>query len=174
MRSLAISLTSLAFVILASTFAATKPSCADTVVNTCGKFSFWVPDDWKATKEDDTPIDRLTFESPDGNLSLLVGPLAEKDADLKDEEVTDFADEELDEMKVTGDKNDTVEKFKVRLIEGTGEDEGDPVVFKMLALDPDTDDTVLAIMIYGDTRHMSKADTQATIDKILRSLRPHG
>lgn len=172
MRSIAASVATLAFLVLATSLAATKPGCAGTIVNVCGKFSFWVPDDWKMTKEGDS-AERTTYDSPDGNISLLVGPIAEKDADLSDEEVTDFADEELDEMKVTGDKLDTVEKFKVRLVEGTGEDEGDPVVFKMLALDPETDDTVLAIIIYGSARNMEKSENQATIDKILRSLRPN-
>jgi len=173
MRSLAVSVTAFAFVILASTFAATKPGCAGTVVNVCGKYTFWVPDDWKATKDSDNPA-RTTFDSADGNLSVVAGPLSEADADLTDEEVTDFADEELDDMKVTGDKFDTLEKFKIRLIEGTGKDEGDAVVFKMLALDPGMDETVLAILIYGSARDIHKAANQATIDKILRTLRPQG
>ncbi len=173
MRSLATSAAILVLMVLTTTFAATRPGCADTVVNVCGKFSFWVPDDWKATKDSENP-ERTTYDSPDGNISLIVGPLTEKDADLSDEEVTDFADEELDEMKVTADKTDTLEKFNIRLLEGTGEDESDPVVFKMLALNPGNDDTVLVVLIYGDAKHMSRTENQATIDKIMRSLRPQG
>ena len=68
-----------------------------------------MPDDWKATKDSDN-VARTTFDSADGNLSVVAGPLSDTDAELSDEEVTDFADEELEEMKVTGDKFDTLEK----------------------------------------------------------------
>ena len=164
--------TSLAFVAFVSTLAATIPARAGTVVNEGGKFSFWVPDDMKETKDSPNP-QRSTFENADGSIYVLVGPLAEEDADLIDEDVLDFVDEELDGMKATSDKNDTVEKFKVRLVEGTGVDEGDPVDFKMLALDPGTDDTVLAVLVYGDPSQMNKAENQSIVERILRSLRPH-
>jgi hypothetical protein len=164
-------ITTLVFAALTSTFAATKPSCASTVINVCGKFSFWVPDDWKATKDSDN-VARTTFDSADGNLSVIAGPLSEEDADLTDDDVLDFADEELDEMKVTSDKPDTYEKFDVRLVEGTGQDDGDDVVFKMLALDPNGDGTVLAVLIYGSEADMKKPSNQAAIDQILHGLRP--
>jgi hypothetical protein len=173
MRFFVTSITTLFLVIAASTFAATKPTCAGTVVNVCGEFTFWVPDDWKPTKDSDF-ITRTTFDSADGNLSVVAGPLSDTDADLGDEEVSDFADEELDEMAVTADVRGVLEKFSIRLLDGTAQDEGDPVIFKMLALDPGSDHTVIAVLIYGSAEDMNKADNQATIDKILHSLRPQG
>jgi hypothetical protein len=173
MRSVLTSVTTLALLVLATTLAATKPGCAGTVINVCGKFSFWIPDDWKAASYGEAKAERSTFESPDATLYVLVGPLTDKDADITDEDVTDFADEELDEMKVTSDTRDTLEKFNVRLVEGTGIDEGDPVIFRMLALDPGTTEGVLAVMVYGDARTMNRAENRATIERILRSVRPH-
>jgi hypothetical protein len=165
--------TAFAMLVFTSTMALPKLACADTVINVCGKFSFWVPDDWKETK-DAGNAERTSFESPDdGSLFVLVGPLMDKDADLIDEDVVDFVDDELDDMKVTSDKRDVLEKFKVRLVEGTGTDEGDPVAFKLLALDPDSDIPVLAILVYGDARAMNRPASQAVIERILHSLRPH-
>jgi len=172
MRSLVTSVTVLAFLVLASTLGATKPSCAGTIINTCGKFSFWVPDDWKVTKEGTDSVERTSVESKDGTLSVLVGPLPDKTAVLTDEDVTDFVDEEFDDMKVTADKRDMVEKFNVRLLEGTGTDEGEAIVFKMLALDAGVDGGVLAVVISGEPKDLGRAENQATIEKILRSVRP--
>jgi hypothetical protein len=170
MRSFVTGVATLAFLIVASTLASTKPSCAGTIINACGKFSFWVPDDWTVTKDADS-VEQTSFESKDGSLSVLVGPLADRNASLSDEDVTDFVDEEFDDMKVTSDKKDTVEKFNVRLVEGTGTDDGEAIAFKMLALDTGTDDGVLAIVVSGDPRDMARAETQAVIDRILRSVR---
>jgi hypothetical protein len=172
MRSFVTSVTTLAFLVLASSLALTKPSCAGTVINACGKFSFWVPDDWRAAKQGTGNVERTAFESKDGNLYVLVGSLADKEAVLSDEDVTDFVDEEFDDMKVTSDKKDTVEKMDVRLLEGTGVDEGESVAFKLLALGAGSDDGVLAIVVSGSPKDMARPENQATIDRILRSLRP--
>jgi hypothetical protein len=172
MRSFVTSVTTLAFLVLASSLALTKPSCAGTVINACGKFSFWVPDDWRAAKEGTGNVERTAFESKDGNLYVLVGSLPDKEAVLSDEDVTDFVDEEFDDMKVTSDKKDTVEKMDVRLLEGTGVDEGESIVFKLLALGAGSDDGVLAIVVSGSPKDMARPENQATIDRILRSLRP--
>lgn len=172
MRSLVTSVTTLAFLVLASTLASTKPSCAGTIINACGKFSFWVPDDWKVTKDGMSSVERTTFDSKDENLHVLVGPLVDKDVALSDEDVTDFADEEFDDMKVTSDKKDTVEKLDVRRVEGTGTDEGEPIVFKLLAMEAGSDGGVLAIVVSGSPSDMARPENQATIDRILSSLRP--
>lgn len=172
MRSLVTSVTTLAFLVLASTLAATKPSCAGTIINACGKFSFWVPDDWKVTKDATGSVERTAFESKDGNLYVLVGPVESREAVLTDEDVTDFADEEFDDMKITSDKKDKVEKMDVRLVEGTGTDEGESIAFKMLAVEAGTDEGVLVIVVSGAPSDMARPENQATIDKILRSLRP--
>jgi hypothetical protein len=175
MRSLVTSLTTLVLLVLASTFAATKPGCADTVINVCGKFSFWVPDTWRATKESLTNAERSTFESGDGNLYAVAGPLLDKTADLSADDVSDFAAEEFTEAKATSDTRDKLENFHIRLVNGTGSLEGESTVyaFKLLALDSGVDQPVLVVLVYGDEASMSRAENQATIERVLRSIRPH-
>jgi hypothetical protein len=151
-------------------------ACAGTIVNACGKFSFWVPDDWKLAKESregKISAERSTYESADGNLYVLVGPLADRDADLMDEDVTDFIEQELDDMKVASDRRDKLENFNIRLVDGTGEDEGEAVSFKALALDPSATSGVIQILVYGVPADMSKTENEAIVERILRSLRPH-
>ena len=174
MRSFVTSLTALTLLVLASTLAATKPGCADTVLNVCGKFSFWVPDGWRATKESLTNAERSTFESADATLYVVVGPLSDKTADLSDDDVPDFAGEQFSEVKVTSDTRDKLENFHVRLVNGTGTVEGDTTnyAYKLLAIDPALTEPVLVALVYGDEASMARAENQATIDKILRSLRP--
>jgi hypothetical protein len=172
MRSLATSLATLSFLILATMLAATKPGCASTVINACGRFSFWVPDDWTMTKENPVNVERSTFESRDGNLYVLVGPLPDKSAELSDDDVTDFVDEEFDDMKVTADKTTKLDNMDVRLVEGTGTDEGDPIMFKMLALDGGSDEGVLVAVVSGSAKDMARSANQSMIEQILHSLKP--
>jgi hypothetical protein len=131
-----------------------------------------VPDDWKVSKDSGGGTERSTYESPDGNLYVLVSPLADRNADLMDEDVTDFVDEELDDMKVTSDKREKLEKYDVRLLEGTGADEGDAVIYKALALDPGGAEGVIIAVVYGERSQMRKTENEVVIDRILRSLRP--
>src|SRR5207237_1405726 len=65
-RSLMASATVFAFLVLATSLAAT-PSFGGTITNVCGKFSFWVPDDWKESQEK-SGIEQSAFASADGNL----------------------------------------------------------------------------------------------------------
>ncbi len=171
MRSVVTSVTTLAFLVLASTLAMTKSSCAGTVINACGKFSFWIPDDWTMSKGDFAKVDQSAFESKDGNLFLLVGPLPDKSSELSDDDVTDFVDEAFDDMKVTSDKKDTIEKMDVRIVEGTGTDEGEPIEFKMLAIDAGSDRGIFVALISGSPKDMGRSANQDMIQKILRSLR---
>jgi len=43
----------------------------------------------------------------------------------------------------------------------------------MLALDPGTTEGVLTVLVYGEAKFMSRTENQATVERILRSLRPH-
>jgi hypothetical protein len=160
-----------ALILFAAVFAMPQVAFAGTVTNATGKFTFWVPDDWKETKESGG-AERTSFDSADGSLSVLAGPLKDKDVELTDEDVLDFADDELDDMKVTTDKRDTIEKHDVRLVEGTGKDNNDPIVFKMLALDPGADDQILVVLVYGGSRAMNRAPNLQNVERMLRSIRP--
>lgn len=169
MRSLITSVTTVAFLVFAGTLAATKPGCAGTVINACGNFVFWVPDDWTMDKDVDS-VEQSAFDSKDDDLYVVSGPLADKTADLSDDDVTDFADEQFDDMKVTSDKTDKMDDMDIRLVEGTGMDDDDPIVFKMLALD--TGSGVLVVLVSGDAKNMALDANQPIIDRILHSLRP--
>jgi hypothetical protein len=157
---------------LAPTLMPTALACAGTIVNVCGKFSFWVPDDWKAAKESKASAERSTYQNADGTLYVLVGPVADRDADLVDEDVKDFIEEEIDDVKFEADTREKVENFNVRLLSGTGQDESDPVGFKALALDPGVTTGLLQVLVYGAPSDMSKTENEAVIERILRSLRP--
>jgi hypothetical protein len=170
----------LALLILPPTFAPTLMptalACAGTIVNVCGKFSFWVPDDWKIARESregKVSAERSTYESADATLYVLVGPLTDRDADLVDEDVKDFVEQELDDVKFASDTRDKIDNFNVRLLSGTGQDEGEPVSFRSLALDPSATTGLLEVIVYGAASDMSKAENEALVERILRSLRPH-
>jgi hypothetical protein len=162
----------LVLLVLPPALGPTASACAGTIVNVCGKFSFWVPDDWKAVTERRSSAERTTYQSADGALSVVVGPLADKEANLSDEEVSDSIEEELDDVKVASDKSDKIDNFNIRRMDGTAEDDGDPVIFKALALDPGAAAAVLQVLVYGALEDMNRTDNEAVIERILRSLRP--
>lgn len=143
------------------------PALADTQVNAPGKYSIWVPDNWKVTFNNE----RLDAESRDTEITLVVSSLKDKDADLLDEDVTDFVDDEIDDMKVTSDRRDKLGAFDVRIVEGTGTDDGN-IIFKAVALDPGTNAALIEMLIYGDPAEMKKPANRTAIDRILRSFKP--
>ena len=176
MRWLVTGVAGVAFLVVPPTLAPTPVpialAYAGTIVNEYGKFSFWVPNDWKMRKDLGGGTERSTYESPDGNVSVLISPLADRSADLEDEDLMEFIDEEIDGMKLTSDKRDKLEKYEIRLLEGTGFDEGDAVIFKAIALDPGTSNGVIEALVYGDPDEMRKAEIAAIVERILLSLRP--
>lgn len=143
------------------------PAFADTQVNACGKYSIWVPDNWKVTINNE----RLNAESRDGELTLVVSQLEDKAADLLDEDVSNFIDEEIDNTKFTSDRRDKLADFPVRILEGTGTDEGN-IIFKALALDPGGNAAVIEMFIYGDPAEMNRPANKDTVNRILRSFKP--
>jgi hypothetical protein len=60
-------------------------------------------------------------------------------------------------------------------VNGTGKDEADTInyAYKSLALDPALTEPLLVVLVYGDDTSMVRAENRATIDRILRSIRPH-
>jgi hypothetical protein len=141
---------------------------ADTQVSACGRYSIWVPNNWKITINKQ----RLTAISRDNEIWLVVAPLSDKDADLLDEDVTNFVKEEIENVKFTSDRRDKLRDFQVRILEGTGDDEGNKIFFKALALDPGGNEAVSELLIYADRAAMSRPANKNIIDRILRSLMP--
>jgi hypothetical protein len=139
------------------------PAFAGTQVNGSGKFSIWVPDDWEVTFNGK----RLSAESDE--ISLVVGPLADKAAALADEDVRDFVGDELNNIKVSVDRLEKLEGFDIRVLEGTDEDEN---AFRSLALLPRAGERIIEALAYGDPAEMDRPETRSIIDRILRSLRP--
>jgi hypothetical protein len=141
---------------------------ADTRNNVCGRYSISVPNNWKTT----TNEERLTAISPDNDTWLVVAPLGDKDADLLDEDVTNFVKEEIENVKFTSDRRDKLGDFQVRILEGTGDDEGNKGFFKALALDPGSNEAVIEVLIYADRTEISRTLYRNVFDPILRSLMP--
>jgi hypothetical protein len=143
------------------------PAVADALVNACGSYSLWLPDRWKFTIEDD----RLTAESRDNKLYLVVAPIEDKSANLLDDDVADFIDDELEDMKITSDRLDRLGGIEARIMEGTGTDDGD-VSFRAIALKPSEDAGVIELLIYGAPGEMKRLANRAIVDRIIRSLKP--
>jgi hypothetical protein len=78
------------------------PALGDTKVNACGRYSIWVPDSWEITLKSE----RMTAESRDNGLYLVVAPIEDKSADVIDDDVVDFIDDELENMKITSDRRE--------------------------------------------------------------------
>jgi hypothetical protein len=126
------------------------------VITLCGKLSVWVPDDWQATPSGSS----LEAESDD--LTLAAGPFT-----------ADFISDQLDSAKTTTDRREKLDRFDVRLLEGTGTEEDDDeedAQFRALALDPGTGEAAIAVIVYGTAENMTKA--QSVVDRVLHSLRP--
>jgi hypothetical protein len=143
------------------------PPHADKQVNACGRYSIWVPDTWKVTIKNQ----RLTAESRDNELYMVVAPIEDKTADLLDDDVGDFIDAELDNMKITSDRREKLDGLEARIVEGTGTDDGD-MFFRAVALKPSDDDGVIEMLIYGAPGEMKRPANRAIIDRIVRSFRP--
>jgi hypothetical protein len=160
-----------AAVLVASLALAQAPAVsafAGTQVNGSGKFTVWLPDDWEVT------VNGKRTSAENDEISLVAGPLSDKTAALTDEDVKDFVGDELDNINVTLDRRDKLEGFEIRVLEGTSEDDGSPILFRSLALSPHAEGRVIQVVAYGDPAEMNKPATRAIIDRILLSLRPYG
>jgi hypothetical protein len=136
--------------------------------NEAGHFSIWVPDAWIVTQQGN----RLDAHNPPDNVQVVVAPLKDGDADLTDDDVADFVDDEIDELRVTADRQMPVGNLPARHLEGTGKDEGDDVVFRAVAIDPGGTAAVIEVLVYGEDKAMARDQVQKAVAHILRSLRP--
>jgi hypothetical protein len=136
--------------------------------NEAGRFFIWLPDAWIVTQQGN----RLDAHNPRDTVQVVVAPLKDRDADLADEDVADFVDDEIDAMRVTADQQMPVGNLPARHLEGTGKDEGDDVVFRAVAIDPGGAAPVIEALVYGDDEAMERDQVQNAVAHILRSLRP--
>jgi len=147
-------------------------AAADAQVNACGKYAVWLPDRWKVTIKNE----RLTALSRDNKLHLVVAPLEDKTAELLDDDVGDFIDDELDDMKITADRREKLSGVEARVMEGTGTNEDDDneadVSFRAVALQPGEKTGVIEILIYGAPGEMKRPEARAVVDRIMRSFKP--
>lgn len=143
------------------------PTFADTQVNACGRYSIWVPDAWKITIENE----KLSAESRDGELYMIAGPIEDKFADLIDGDVTEFIEDELQDMKITSDRRDKLAGLEARILQGTGTDEGSRV-FTAAALDPSENEGLIEVLIHGAPAAMKRPANKAIVDRILQSFKP--
>jgi hypothetical protein len=156
--------TALLFVSLTITGAARAGEHA----NANGKFSIWLPDPW--TVKESGP--RIEAHNPKDTVQVVVGPLKDPDADLTDEDVADFIDDELDAMTIKKDVASKQDGLAARILEGTGEDEDDDVDFRSIAVDPGGNAPVIVVLVYGETEAMSRDDIERIVNRILHSLKP--
>jgi hypothetical protein len=136
--------------------------------NPAGKFSLWLPDPWTVKVEGK----RIFAQNPKDTIEAVAHPLDDADADLVDEDVVDFIDDELDSMKVEADRAVKHGDLNARRVDGTGKDGPDDVVFRALAIDPGGTDAVIEVVVYGDDDAMDKDEVKQMVEHILRSLHP--
>ncbi len=144
------------------------PAAADDLTHAQGHFALWLPPAWPP-KLDGA---RLTAENPQGNVDVLAGPLDDPDADLTDEDVLDFIDDELDTMKVETDTPLKHRGLNARRIAGTGTDEGDVVRFHALAVDPGGKAAIIMVLVYGAPGAFEKGRASELTEHILNSFHP--
>lgn len=149
-------------------FAGTLGATAVEYKNSAGKYSIWFPDPWTVRVEGN----RIFAQNPKDTVEAVVGPLKDADADLVDEDVADFVDDELDSMKVQADKPMKQGILNARFLEGTGTDGPDDVIFRAVAIDPGPTDVVIEAVVYGDDDVMDKDDVKGIVQRILNSLKP--
>ncbi|HXY58478.1 MAG TPA: hypothetical protein VEH76_07845 [Methylocystis sp.] len=147
------------------------PSCgahAANQVNGCGRYEIWTPDNWKVTFNKE----RLEAESPDNEITLVVAPVEDRAADLLDEDVIEFIDDEIDAMKVTSDRREKIGGLEARILEGVGKDNNDAVSFKAVAFDPGGNAGLIEMIVYGDPAMMNRRTYKAIFDQMLGSFKP--
>lgn len=144
------------------------PARADEVAHPPGRFALWLPPGWPYTPQGE----RLTAQNPRGTVTVVAGPLADRDADLGDSDVIDFIDDELDSMTVESDTATRQRGLPARMIAGSGTDEGDSVTFRAVAIDAAQNSPVTVVLVYGPPAAFGSGGAGPAIDHILASLRP--
>ena len=136
--------------------------------NAKGGYEVWLPPAWVVRENGDHFIAQNQRDSVDA----LIGPLKDHDADLTDEDVVDFIDDELDDLKVVGDSPTKIGGLDARLLDGTGLDGADVVIFKAVAIDPGEGMPVIVALVYGDEELMTQDNVKGAITHIFNSLKP--
>jgi hypothetical protein len=145
--------------------------------NDAGKYTAWVPDGWKV----EVVGARVTVHDKSSGIALIISPLDDRDAEPADEDVVDFVDNELDNVKVTSDRRGRQGKLALRMLEGTAheaqdEDDGKPNEyrasnFRLMAIALGEDSDTVVVMAYGEPAALSTKANQALIDRVMGSVR---
>jgi hypothetical protein len=146
----------------------TVTTWAGEVSNPQGKFSIWLPDSWEVTQSGN----RVLAQNPKDSIEVVVGPLKDPNADLTDEDVTDFVDDELDAMKVAKDEKVTQASRPARRLEGTGADGDDDIEFRAVAIDPAEKEAVIEALVMIDHDIIDREQMEKVVEHILRSFKP--
>lgn len=130
-------------------------------------FSIWVPSNW-VTQTDDGQ-----FNAHSGNEALYLRAqlldLPPKGT-LATAPLEGVVDDELDDYDVLSDNIDTSGPKPLRVMEGSGEDEGDDVLFRMVALPAAQPTQVALAMVYGEEDGFQYQSNRDTAARILASL----
>lgn len=153
--------------LLAAAALVAAPALAQAGVHKIDGLSIWVPSNW-ATR---TGEDRFEAHSADEVIYLRaqIVDLPQK-ATLANAPLEDIIDDELDDYSLVNDRMDTTGAKPVRIIEGTGKDEGDDVHFRVVAVPASQPTQVLLAMVYAETAAFQYPANIDTMKHILSSL----
>jgi len=132
-----------------------------------GGFSIWVPDKWTVT------IKRtgIYAANPNDELYLVASRIGFPDANNLDDDAQAFLSYELDDYKISGSEDSNVGGMPSRALQGTGTSDKDSIEFTSEAIDPGPDHDVVGVLVYGDPDAMKTEQGQATVKRILSSLK---
>lgn len=143
------------------------PRLARAGVTQLEGFSIWLPSNW-ATQ---TNEDRVDAHSSNEVLYLRAQVLdLPPKATLATAPLEGVIDDELDDYDLLSDQMDTTGPSPLRVVEGSGEDEGDDVVFRVVAIPGAKPTQVVLAMIYAEEDAFQYQSNRDTVARILASL----
>lgn len=130
-------------------------------------FSIWTPSGWITEQ----PENRLSAHAPDESLYLSAEQQPLPSGDIKGVDVEAILDRELDDFDIKLDELRALNGVPYRRVEGTGDDEGDDITFRMRISTHPAQPLALIALVWGENEDMGDAATSAVADQILKSMK---
>ncbi|MHB2169579.1 hypothetical protein [Alsobacter sp. R-9] len=149
-------------------FAPMAPAFAGELRPTGAVFSVWTPSGWVVNQQPP----RVSAHAPDESLYVSAEQLLLPAEGLKKIDVNAILDRELDDFEIRLDELRARDGVPYRRLEGTGNDDGDSIVFRMRAISHPSQAMALVVLVWGEDDDMADPATSGIADQILASLKP--
>jgi hypothetical protein len=147
--------------------ARTGPVRAGEIRPNAAAFSVWTPSGWITEQ----PENRLSAHAPDESLYLSAEQQPISSGGIKGVDVEAILDRELDDFDIKLDELRALNGVPYRRVEGTGDDEGDDVTFRMRIIAHPAKPFALIALVWGENEDLGDAATSGVADQILKTMK---